>query len=196
MLNSSTCRVRSRARQAFPNWSARTASRGAGPVRREPRSRRGRRAASVVGTDHSAPGRGEGVRVNVYVALLAVMTLALVVRPLARRLPPAAAAVTLASVVRARGGAGLGRWPRPADLRHGGAVRGSGVGGSLVGAGGGGGRPGPGSGWGDGRTAARARGGRSCARCGTAWVWCPGPVAAAVCDCGELLTVEELLNSN
>jgi hypothetical protein len=34
------------------------------------------------------------VRVNVYVALLAVMTLALVVRPLARRLPPAAAAVT------------------------------------------------------------------------------------------------------
>src|SRR5664279_850848 len=95
MLNSSTCRVRSRARQAFPNWSARTASRGAGPVRREPRSRRGRRAASVVGPDHSAPGRGEGVRVNVYVALLAVMTLALVVRPLARRLPPAAAAVTL-----------------------------------------------------------------------------------------------------
>src|SRR5450756_1815059 len=33
------------------------------------------------------PGRGEGVRVNVYVARLAVMTLALVVRPLARRLP-------------------------------------------------------------------------------------------------------------
>src|SRR5664279_1640688 len=132
MLNSSTCRVRSRARQAFPNWSARTASRGAGPVRREPRSRRGRRAASVVGPDHSAPGRGEGVRVNIYVALLAVMTLALVVRPLARRLPPAAAAVH-PSVVRARGGAGLGRWPRPADLRHGGAVRGSGVGGSLVG---------------------------------------------------------------
>src|SRR5450756_1487195 len=93
MLNSSTCRVRSRARQAFPNWSARTASRGAGPVRREPRSRRGRRAASVVGTDHSAPGRGEGVRVNVYVALLAVMTLALVVRPLARRRPAAAGSV-------------------------------------------------------------------------------------------------------
>ena len=35
------------------------------------------------------------MRVNIYVALLAVMTLALVVRPLARRLPPAAAAVTL-----------------------------------------------------------------------------------------------------
>ena len=34
---------------------------------------------------------------NIYVALLAVMTLALVVRPLARRLPPAAAAVTLVS---------------------------------------------------------------------------------------------------
>jgi len=29
---------------------------------------------------------------------------------------------------------------------------------------------------------------------GRAWVWCPGPVAAAVFDCGELLTVEELLN--
>jgi hypothetical protein len=132
------------------------------------------------------------VRVNIYVALLAVMTLALMVRPLARRLPPAAAAVTLVSSALE---AAL-VWAGGLALLTFATVRGSGVGGSLVGAGGGGGRPGPGSGWGDGRTAARARGGRSCARCGTAWVWCPGPAAAAVGDCGELLTVEELLNNN